>query len=216
MKVVIDGNIGAGKSTQLSLLSKVGYKVRKEPIADWCLDSFYRDPPRWALLLQMQILQSFPEHRDVIYERHMISSNHVFWSALKNKKLVQDDEDLVYQRAYDKYVWYPDVFIYLSSKPEECWKRVQQRHQTGDSGVTLEYIKEIDELYKKLVMRIPCKVYVLSADRDAEVINKEIISVLKVENELYVRNRSREKMQKTGSNGRQVLCTPFPDMCSVS
>lgn len=31
MKVVIDGNIGSGKTTQLDLLEMRGYRVRREP-----------------------------------------------------------------------------------------------------------------------------------------------------------------------------------------
>lgn len=187
MKIVIDGNIGAGKSTQLSLLSQKGFFVCKEPISEWCIVDFYKDPSRWALLLQMQILQSFPE-RDVIYERHMISSNHVFWSALKNKKLVTDSEDVVYQKAYLKYVWIPDVFIYLKSSPEKCWERVQKRKQTGDFGVTLEYLREIDSLYDNLIKSLPCKVHVLSADREPEIIQQEIMSLIKSEDELHMHN----------------------------
>ena len=56
MKIVIDGNIGVGKSTQLRLLEQVGYKVYREPIDDWSLELFYKDQSRWAFLLQMQIL----------------------------------------------------------------------------------------------------------------------------------------------------------------
>jgi predicted ATPase len=41
MKVVIDGNIGSGKTTQLGLLEKAGYIVRREPIDQWPLEEFY-------------------------------------------------------------------------------------------------------------------------------------------------------------------------------
>jgi deoxyadenosine/deoxycytidine kinase len=48
IRVVIDGNIGSGKTTQLGLLEKKGYMVRREAIHDWTLDEFYADPARWA------------------------------------------------------------------------------------------------------------------------------------------------------------------------
>jgi deoxyadenosine/deoxycytidine kinase len=38
MRIVIDGNIGAGKTTQLGLLEKIGYTVRREAIDDWPLE----------------------------------------------------------------------------------------------------------------------------------------------------------------------------------
>jgi hypothetical protein len=35
MKIVIDGNIGSGKTTQLGLLEQKGWKLRREPIDKW-------------------------------------------------------------------------------------------------------------------------------------------------------------------------------------
>ena len=56
LRVVIDGNIGSGKTTQLGLLEKTGYTVRREAIQDWPLEEFYKDPARWAFLLHTSIL----------------------------------------------------------------------------------------------------------------------------------------------------------------
>jgi len=41
-RVVIDGNIGSGKTTQLGLLEKKGWKVRRDPIDEWPLEEFYK------------------------------------------------------------------------------------------------------------------------------------------------------------------------------
>ena len=63
MKIVIEGNIGAGKTTQLGLLESRGWNVRREAIDQWPLEDFYKDPKRWAFLLHMKILQtSAPIH----------------------------------------------------------------------------------------------------------------------------------------------------------
>jgi len=160
MKIVIDGNIGVGKSTQLRLLEGKGYRVKREPIEDWSLDLFYKDKSRWALLLQMQILYSFTSVTSsqvpTIYERCPISSNHVFWDNLLQQKLVTEDEDKVYQKYYDKLSWKPDLYIYLVCSPEESWRRIQARKQVGDQKITLEYLKKLHDLYEKVVLRMPC------------------------------------------------------------
>ena len=50
-KIVIDGNIGSGKTTQLDLLEQQGkYNIKKEPIEKWPLDLYYSDPKRWGFL----------------------------------------------------------------------------------------------------------------------------------------------------------------------
>merc|ERR1711907_427602 len=53
VRVCIDGNIGAGKSTILRQLASE-YPVREEPLDDWgdLLDAYYKDPKRHAYDLQ--------------------------------------------------------------------------------------------------------------------------------------------------------------------
>jgi deoxyadenosine/deoxycytidine kinase len=220
MKIVIDGNIGVGKSTQLRLLEQVGYRVFREPIDDWSLDLFYKDQARWAFLLQMQILHSFQTGSTssiTIHERCPLSSNHVFWTNLLRNKKVTQQEDSIYKKYYEMIGWEPDLYIYLTCSPEEAHERIKIREQTGDTSVSLEYLQELHSLYNELVMKIPCVVIPINVSgRSAQQIHTEIISVLKLENELYIRNRSGEKVQKAGTAGRQVLCTPFPNMCNLS
>ena len=216
VKIVIDGNIGSGKTTQLDLLEKKGWSVKREPIDEWPLELFYKDKSRWALLLQMKILQTLrPVRGTVIYERCLLSTRHVFWEYLVQKKLVRPEENDVYCVQYDKDAWYPDIYIFLSKKPEVSYEHIKKRGQAGDSGVTLEYLKDLDELYKKMIMKVPCRVHVINAHKTPEEIHKEILSVLQLDG-VHVSDTGGPKMPASGAHQRQVLCTPFPDMCNLS
>lgn len=216
MKIVIDGNIGSGKTTQLDLLEKKGWSVKREPIDEWPLELFYKDKSRWALLLQMKILQTLrPIHGTVIYERCLLSTRHVFWEYLAQKKLIRSEENDVYCVQYDKDAWYPDIYIFLSKKPEVAYEHIKKRKQAGDSGVTLEYLKDLDELYKNMIMKVPCRVHVINAHKTPEEIHKEILSVLELDG-VYVSDTGGPKMPASSTHQRQVLCTPFPDMCNLS
>ena len=180
MNVVIDGNIGSGKTTQLDMLERKGWFVKREPIDKWPLELFYNNMSRWAFLLQIRILQTIrPQKSGVtIYERGLLSTRHVFWEWLFSKKMVTDAEHESYEEAYERYVWYPDVYIYLAKPVELSYKHVQKRHQTGDSSVTLEYMKELADLYEKMLPRVPCCVHVINADRTPEEIHAEVLDVL--------------------------------------
>ena len=216
VKVVIDGNIGSGKTTQLNLLEKKGWIVKREPIDEWPLDLFYKDKSRWALLLQLKILQTLrPVKGTVIYERCLLSTRHVFWEYLVRKGLVTPEEHDVYCRQYEKDAWYPDVYIFLSKTPELAFEHVQKRGQTGDFGVTLEYLKALDELYKQMIRNVPCKVHVINAHQTPEAIHKEILSVLKVDG-VHVSDTRGSKVSSSSARGRDVLCTPSTDMCRLS
>jgi deoxyadenosine/deoxycytidine kinase len=218
MKIVIDGNIGSGKTTQLGLLEKKGWQVRREPIDDWPLEEFYKDPSRWAYLLHMRILQTLRpvrSERPVIYERSLLSSRWVFWPVLQRQGHVTPAEHASYDQFYEQHAWYPDLYIFLAKDVELGHKHVTSRGQAGDTGVTLEYMKQLDEEYRKLLMKVPCKVHVLNANRTVEEIHKEICRIL-AENELFFGDGLGDKMQKDGRSRRKVPCTPFTDLCRVS
>lgn len=216
MQIVIDGNIGSGKTTQLELLRQAGWSVKCEPIHEWPLDLFYADMSRWAFLLQIRILQTIRCESGVhIYERGLLGTRHVFWEYLREKGLVTKEEHVTYESAYEKYVWYPDIYIYLSKTPELAYEHIQKRSQAGDSKVTLAYLKELDNLYNRMIKNVPCKVHVVNANRPPGDIQTEIISILKA-NGVHERHRGREKVQKTCSHRREVLCTPYSDMCRLS
>ena len=62
MVYIVEGNIGAGKSTFLSLLKNrlPGLTIVQEPVNNWAsqrqgtslLENFYLDPKRWAFTLE--------------------------------------------------------------------------------------------------------------------------------------------------------------------
>lgn len=184
MKIVIDGNIGSGKSTQVKLLANEGFSVLTEQIADWPLDDYYRDPPRYALALQLAILKSFQVPNVDVYERSPESSNEVFWKMLKDNGTVSKEDDEKYREAYKKDGWSPDVHIYINTPPEMCYERLKTRTQTGDSAITLDYLKKIDKYYKRYTMFRPCT-RVIDGRLSQIQILEQILWVIRKENELY-------------------------------
>jgi deoxyadenosine/deoxycytidine kinase len=187
-RVVIDGNIGSGKTTQLDLLEKKGWTVCREPIDKWPLEEFYKDPKRWAFYFHMVILQTLRPlmtARPVIYERSVMSSRWVFWPIMVRNGTVTPGEDMTYSYFYEKTKWLPDIYIFLSKDLDLAWDHIQKRHQAGDSGVTREYLELLDAEYRNMFEKIPCKVYFIDADGTPEEIHKEICRILLI-NELFV------------------------------
>jgi deoxyadenosine/deoxycytidine kinase len=218
-RIVIDGNIGAGKTTQLDLLEAKGWKVSREPIDKWPLEEFYSDPSRWAFLFHMRILQTRASRETktaVIYERSLQSSYYVFWEILRGKGQVTAMEHDTYTYFYEKLGWHPDLYIFLSKKPELAYEHIQSRQQAGDTKVTLEYMHELDQAYLGLIKHMPCVVHIINANRDVAEIHKDICKIL-ADNELLVSDTQRVQVQKNRSTrGGPVQCTPLGNMCSLS
>jgi thymidylate kinase len=216
MKVVIDGNIGSGKTTQLGLLEQKGFLVYREPIDEWPLEEFYQDPKSGAFPLHMAILRTLKPRGPAIYERSLMSSRWVFWEWAKGKGIASNSK--TYEYFYERHSWNPDLYIFLAKSPEECHSAIHTRGQTGDSHVTLEYLKELDELYNNLLMRVPCMVHVINASAPPEEIHAKILTILS-HNEHYkmlFSDYRGDKMQKSCQARREVLCPPFQDVCRLS
>jgi len=119
----------------------------------------------------------------------------------------------VYEDWYRNVEWFPDVYIYLSSRPEKCMQRIMSRQQTGDQAVTLEYLQSIHELYEATSRK---KHVIYVEGKTPEAIHKEILSVLRANNAMFLSHLDRPEMPKAGNARRQVLCAPPANMCYMS
>ena len=181
MIVVIDGNIGSGKSTQVEKL-KDDYSIHREPLEKWgnLLKWFYADAKRWALTFQMRVIKCFNEVTDdtsdvLVVERYPESSRCVFWKSLCNDKIVTPEEQDIYRDYYETFV--PDVLIFLRCPPEECVKRFRERGQSGDDQITMEYMEQLHNLYDDMYKEKP-NAYILDGTLDPEEINKRIKDII--------------------------------------
>ncbi len=177
MIVVIDGNIGSGKSTLLKKLSSA-FTVVTEKIDEWPLEEFYSDPSRWALALQIKILQTMARPTvDCIHERCPQSSNYVFWKHMVDTNQVSAHENTIYQDLYARMEWKSDMYIYLRCSPEKCFQNIKKRVQDGDSSVTLEYLHSIHDKYEEFVKRVP-NVKIVDADQDETTVYNNVSDIL--------------------------------------
>ena len=181
MKIVIDGLIGAGKSTQVDMLSKtLGISAIIEPIDEWPLDMFYNDPKRWGFLMQVAVLNSFVKFQyiDGIFERSPESTRCVFWHNLVDSGIVNNTENEVFQTLYKNLGWTADVTIFIDKTPELCYEHIQSRSQAGDSLITLDYLKKLSSYYEDF-KKTP-GVIVIDGNRSIDEISEDIIKTVQI------------------------------------
>lgn len=163
---VVDGNIGAGKTTFLRIIADyLSAHVVFEPVAKWqkiigtenLLENFYRDTPRWAYTFQSyafvtRILEQEThalEHAEPvqILERSVFSDRYCFAKNCFELGFMTELEWKLYQDWFswlvDNYVIRPNGFIYLRVDPMTCHQRLIKRERKEETGVSFEYLQRL-------------------------------------------------------------------------
>ena len=192
MKVSIDANIGAGKTTLLTkLCQELRVPVFLEPVQEWqeWLKLFYEDPERWGMSFNMKVLLSFSKWRDnnffALYERSPLSNRYVFSELQKQDGKMTSLELKLFENIYEQISWVPDVLIYIKTDPEVCMNRMKTRGRSCETGVSLEYLKSINDKYETICCQSSfvntdytngkqCRVYVVDGNRSAEEVYESV------------------------------------------
>lgn len=161
---VLEGNIGAGKSTVLNVLRDRGYAVMTEKIQFWeqFLDRYYADPKRWAFTLQISVLQSMVERLNmidkmgradldikerVVFVERCLESGRIFVELERSLNYLNDDEYAMLSCLYDAYKTPIDFRYYLDTPVDLCAERIKIRGRSYEKDITKEYLQSLERRY---------------------------------------------------------------------
>lgn len=156
--IVIEGNIGAGKTTLASMIARdCNAKLILERFADNpFLPKFYNDPTRYAFPLELSFLADrYGQLRDELVEPDLFKSftvaDYYFMKSLvfSSKTLEQDEFNLYRQIFYIIYssIPKPDLYVYLHVPPERLLKNIAMRGREYEKSITADYLSGIQESY---------------------------------------------------------------------
>lgn len=169
----VEGNIGAGKSTFLSLIEKnLDLDVIYEPTDKWqrkekgdnLLDLFYSDTKRWAYTFQSYAfisriqtqLEYYKTHTDngvYVYERSVYCDRYCFAKNCFELGLMTELEWHIYTEWFgwlvQAYTMRPHGFIYLKADPTICHERIEMRGRTEEKSIPLSYLTALHERHEE-------------------------------------------------------------------
>jgi deoxyadenosine kinase len=162
----IAGIIGAGKTTLATALGEhLGLDVHYEPVIDnEYLDDFYRETKKYAFAMQIYLLnRRFQQHQEIIWRgRGGVQDRTIYEDAIFAKTL--RDMDLMDERDYETYVnlfrnlsnfmCRPNFIIYLDVTPEKSMDRIRERARGCETGVSLEYLRQLYDGYEEFLGEI--------------------------------------------------------------
>jgi deoxyadenosine/deoxycytidine kinase len=162
--VVVAGNIGAGKSTLVRMMSeRLNWHPYYEPVAENpYLEDFYLDMRTWSFHSQIYFLtdrlrthlQLIGNPSSVIQDRSVYEDAEVFAHNLYIQGLMGERDYQTYQELYQVLTAFlppPDLVIYLRASVATLLDRIAQRGRDYEQKIKPDYISQLNSLYKEWI-----------------------------------------------------------------
>ena len=176
--IVVAGNIGAGKSTLVRMLSeRTGWYPYYEPVAqNPYLVDFYDNMQTWAFHSQVFFLtnrlrthhQLMNHPSSVIQDRCVYEDAEVFAQNLYEQGLMVERDYQTYRDLYQVLVEFlppPDLVIYLRASISTLAGRIALRGRDYEQNIQPEYLKQLNALYEKWIAHFTfCPVLTVPSD----------------------------------------------------
>ncbi len=156
--LVIEGNIGAGKTTLATKLAQdTGRRIILEQFSDNpFLSKFYDDPDRYAFQLELSFLseryqqiKSEMGHPD-LFGQGIISDYYLAKSFIFSKHNLKNDEMILFEKLFtiiNLQAPRPDLYVYLHLPVERLLENIRMRGREYEQKISPEYLKEIQDGY---------------------------------------------------------------------
>ncbi|HAH51408.1 MAG TPA: deoxynucleoside kinase [Balneola sp.] len=181
--IAVAGNIGAGKSSLTSLLSKhFGWEAFYESVDDNpYLADFYEDMRRWSFNLQIYFLSSRFRHQkemlenqiSLIQDRTIYEDVEIFAKNLHEMSLMSDRDFKNYEALFHEMSHYlrpPDLLIYLRAQVPTLVNQIQQRGRDYENTIRIDYLERLNRLYEDWIDRYPHEKLIIETD-DLDFVN---------------------------------------------
>ena len=170
--VVIEGNIGAGKTTLATKIAEQfnGRLVLERFADNPFLPKFYNEPEKYSFPLELSFLASrYKQLREEIETQDLFKSftvaDYYFTKSLVFAASTLNGEEYnLYRQIF--YIIYgslpkPDIFIYLHLDPVRLIQNIYKRGRQYEKNMTLEYLRKIQESYFSFFRQNPDNKYVV-------------------------------------------------------
>lgn len=182
--IVIEGNIGAGKTSLATRISK-DYKAKLllERFADNpFLPKFYENPKRYSFPLELSFLadryQQLKEELGSldIFSPFTVADYYFMKSLVFASSTLEEEEYKLYRQIF--YIIHsslpkPDLFIYLHVEPDKLLSNIENRGRSYEKSITVDYLNGIQDSYFSYFKQNPEYRYLIINSGDLDFVNSE-------------------------------------------
>jgi 2-amino-4-hydroxy-6-hydroxymethyldihydropteridine diphosphokinase len=164
--VVIEGNIGAGKT---SLARKISEDLNAKLILERFEDNpflpkFYQDQARYAFPLELSFLadryqQFIEETRQLdLFKNFVVSDYDIYKSLIFAKITLGEEEFKLYRKFFSvmyREVRKPKLYVYLYQNTGRLLEQIARRGRDYEEGIPAEYLEKIQSGYFDFMKHTP-------------------------------------------------------------
>lgn len=182
--VVIEGNIGAGKTTLAGRISdQFNARLILEHFADNpFLPKFYKEPEKYSFPLELSFLASrYKQLQEELvpqdlFKAFTVADYYFMKSLVFAASTLTGDEYNLYRQIF--YIIYgslpkPDIYVYLHINPDRLIHNIEKRGRNYEKSITKEYLQKIQESYFSFFKQNPENKYLVIDVNDIDFVENE-------------------------------------------
>lgn len=182
--LVIEGNIGAGKTTLAKMLAmEFNAKLVLEQFADNpFLPKFYNDPQRYSFPLELSFLaerykQLNNELRTGDLFQPLLIADYFFMKSLifAQNTLAKDEYNL-YRQIFEiiySAIPKPDLYVFLHLPVSKLIQNIQKRGRHYEQSITPEYLETIQQGYFEFFKQHPDYKFLIIDTSNLDFVDRE-------------------------------------------
>jgi len=156
--LVIEGNIGAGKTTLATRIAEqFNGRLILERFADNpFLPKFYQDPDKYSFPLELSFLASRYKQLNEelgsqdLFKAFTVADYYFMKSLVFAASTLKGEEYSLYRQIF--YIIYsslpkPDIYVYLHISTERLLENIKRRGREYEKSITKEYLQKIQDSY---------------------------------------------------------------------
>lgn len=162
--IVIEGNIGAGKTSLAQMMSvKFNTELVLESFADnTFLPQFYQDPERFAFPLEMSFMaERFRQLTELFSKKKpgkSIIADYYFGKCLLFSKVnLKTDEFKLYREFFElleSRIPKPDLVVFLKKEVNLLRTNIEKRGRPFERNINLKYLESLNHAYEELISNL--------------------------------------------------------------
>lgn len=204
--VVVEGNIGSGKTTFLNEMKKKysNIVIIEEPVHEWytirdendesLFEKFYKDAKGYGYLFQTNVLATrfkkimntincySNQDKIILCERSILTDKHIFVAAALEIGNLNKMESDVFNHLFEICLSVThmkiDTILYLQCAPEISYERMCKRNRKGEENIPFEYISLLHDKHEKWLLEEECETQVQVIDNTKQIDLDSIYSFL--------------------------------------